>query len=143
MKNPFLIFQIEPAFELDMDTLTKQYRTLITTHHADKIAQDTSISMEDINIAYALLKHPTKRARALLTVAGVTIEEDQIISDPILLEEIFELRMANDSVVTTEKRDQALQQFAKDFAKKDVSAMLNGYLRLLYLDKALISDTPL
>lgn len=133
MKNLFDIFQISPAVDIDLTELTMQYRVLVTNHHPDRGGD--AITMEDINAAYSILKNPIKRARALVEFHGIIITDEETLTDPTILEEIFELRMSNDKHLIRQKQQEALTSFKEIISMGDPAKMQQAYWRLLYLDK--------
>lgn len=134
MKNPFVIFhQTPPLFDIDLISLTSQYRALVTNHHPDKGGD--IVTMEDINAAYNSLKNPIKRARALVELHDIHITDEETLSDPEILEEIFELRMSGDGALVQQKQQEALTTFKEIIVSKNKEAMLPAYWRLLYFSK--------
>jgi DnaJ-domain-containing protein 1 len=133
MKNPFVIFQTLPTFDIALTELTTHYRHLVTAYHPDK-GGDAG-SMEDINAAYNILKNPIKRARALVELKGIKITDEETLTDPMLLEEIFELRMNNDRTVIQQKQQQALTDFSQAVLTQDLKTLQQTYWRLLCLHK--------
>lgn len=133
MKNPFVIFQIFPSFAIDVTELTNQYRALVTDHHPDKGGD--AIAMEDINAAYSILKNPIERARALVELNGIKITDEETLTDPVLLEEIFQLRISGDEDVILQKQQQAVTDFTQAISTHNLEALQKAYWRLLYLHK--------
>lgn len=132
MKNPFVIFQIPAVFDIDLIELTKQYRILVTHHHPDKGGD--AITMEDVNAAYNMLRNPIKRARVLVELYGVKITDEATLTDPTILEEIFELRMNHDEKIVHQKQQEALTLFKDALTSGDAVIMEQAYWRLLYLE---------
>lgn len=132
MKNPFVIFQIPAVFDIDLIELTKQYRILVTHHHPDK--GGGAITMEDVNAAYNMLRNPIKRARVLVELYGVKITDEATLTDPTILEEIFELRMNHDEKIVHQKQQEALTLFKDALTSGDAVIMEQAYWRLLYLE---------
>ena len=133
MKNPFIIFQISPIFDIDLAELTTKYRALVSDHHPDK--GGNALTMEDINTSYNILRNPIKRARALVENKGVIIADDETVTDPIILEEIFELRISGNKTNIQTKQYEALQVFKNAIESNDVAAIKQAYWLLLYLQK--------
>lgn len=133
MKNPFLIFEIPPAVDIDLTELTARYRVLVTNHHPDRGGD--AITMEDINAAYSILKNLIKRARALVEFHGIIITDEQTLTDSTILEEIFELRMSNDKDLIRQKQKEALRLFKNVILGGDPLKIQQAYWRLLYVDK--------
>lgn len=135
MKNPFAIFGIAPEFDLDLGLLAQRYRTLVTEHHPDKGGE--TFTMEKINTAYSVLKNPVERARALLELNnGITTTGEKYVLDPVLLEEIFDVRACGDSQLVLRKQQQAFRDFADAFSAHNLKKMQSAYWYLLYLHKS-------
>jgi curved DNA-binding protein CbpA len=133
MKNPFDIFQISPTFDVDLSELTKHYQILVTSHHPDKGGD--AIIMEDINRAYSILKNPIQRARALVEFHGIQIADEETLTDPVILDEIFELRIKGDKNLIGQKQQEALTMFKEATVSGNVTVMRQAYWRLLCLDR--------
>lgn len=133
MKNPFVIFQIPPLFDIDLEELTRLYRLLVTIHHPDRGGD--AITMEDINAAYNILKDPLKRARSLVEFHGIEIIDEETLSDPVILEEIFELRISGDKDLIHKKQQEAVMKFKDAIVLGNTATMQQAYWRFLYLHR--------
>lgn len=78
MSQYFTLFQLEPQFDIDTDSLEQNYRTLAARFHPDRFAsasafeQKQAVMMSSIvNEAYRTLKNPTDRAAYLLRQQGI------------------------------------------------------------------------
>jgi molecular chaperone HscB len=98
-QNHFELFGLEPAFELDLDNIAERYRDLQRAVHPDKFAnasdQERRLSVQQaaqINEAYQTLKSPLARARYLLELQGITLDDSDTSMDPMFLMEQMELR---------------------------------------------------
>lgn len=98
-QNHFELFGLEPGFELDPATLSERYRDLQRAVHPDKFAnaseQDRRLSVQQaaqVNEAYQTLKSPLRRARYLLELQGVDLDDSDTSMDPMFLMEQIELR---------------------------------------------------
>lgn len=99
-QNYFQLFDLGQSFELDMSKLGARYRELQRTLHPDKFAtapeQERRLALQRaayVNTAYQTLKEPLTRARYLLSLAGVDVDNDnKTISDFEFLEQQIELR---------------------------------------------------
>ena len=98
-QNHFELFGLTPDFELDLDNIAARYRDLQRAVHPDKFAnasdQERLLSVQQaaqINEAYQTLKSPLARARYLLELNGITLDDNDTAMDPMFLMEQMELR---------------------------------------------------
>lgn len=98
-QNYFELFGLEPGFELDLQNIAERYRDLQRAVHPDKFAnasdQERRLSVQQaaqINEAYNTLKSPLARARYLLELNGITLDDNDTAMDPMFLMEQMELR---------------------------------------------------
>lgn len=99
-KNYFELFDIKTGFEVDETALHNRQQQLQAMFHPDRYAtaneQDKRLSVQQacwVNEAYQTLKNPAKRARYLLEVSGLELnDENQTTSDSAFLMEQIELR---------------------------------------------------
>lgn len=118
--NYFSIFGLPIQFELDLSKLTERYRDLQKQLHPDKFASSSSsertLSVQQaalINDAYAVLKSPLLRAKYLLELNGVALnEESNSIMDAEFLMQQMEMREALESVKTASDPLGMLDQIA-------------------------------
>ncbi|MBN4053529.1 Fe-S protein assembly co-chaperone HscB [Haliea sp. AH-315-K21] len=96
-KNYFEIFSLPEGFDLDLNQLTAEYKSLQAQSHPDKFsgADDATRlqalqSSSIINDAFDTLKSPLKRAAYLLTLNGIDPEENDQnhLSESLLLQQI-------------------------------------------------------
>ena len=78
MSQYFTLFQLEPQFDIDTDSLEQNYRTLAARFHPDRFASASAFDQKQavmmsstINDAYRTLKNPTDRAAYLLRQQGI------------------------------------------------------------------------
>lgn len=98
--NYFELFDLVPAFELDVEALLPRYRDLQRQSHPDRFAaaaadvQRAAVTRAaDINAAFSILKDPVQRARHLLALAGHPIHnESATVADTDFLMAQMELR---------------------------------------------------
>lgn len=101
-RDYFELFQLPPAFQLDIDRLDRHYREIQTRVHPDKAAHLSDTEKRVFlnwatfaNEAYHTLKRPLERARYLLRLQGVdTAEESNTAMPPEFLLEQIEWREA-------------------------------------------------
>jgi len=82
-KNYFALFDLEPAFQIDLACLEPSYRALQAQVHPDKFSSagdaERRLSMQcstHVNEAYQTLKQPINRARYLLSLHGIDTQEE-------------------------------------------------------------------
>lgn len=97
--NPFQLLNLPENFDINLDALEQNYLKAQQAYHPDKWVSAPSNARRlaaskaaDINAAYRLLKNPVARARYFLEEEGLLNKGEETISDPELLEEIFELQ---------------------------------------------------
>lgn len=97
--NYFELFGIPVSFEVDQELLSLRYRELQRVFHPDRFAgasdQEKRLSVQQaalINEALQTLKTPLPRARYLLELNGITLDESDTKMDPAFLMEQMELR---------------------------------------------------
>jgi molecular chaperone HscB len=95
----FELFGIPRSFEVDMEELSLRYRDLQRTVHPDRFAnaseQEKRLSLQQtalINEAFQALKAPLPRARYLLQLNGINLDDNDTAMDPGFLMEQMELR---------------------------------------------------
>ncbi|WP_373813149.1 Fe-S protein assembly co-chaperone HscB [Neisseria dentiae] len=78
MTQYFALFKLEPAFDIDVETLEQTYRSLAARFHPDKYAAASAFEQKQavmmasaVNEAYRVLKNPTERAAYLLQQHGI------------------------------------------------------------------------
>jgi len=132
--NYFELFGLPPKFEIDKQKLQQQQRQLQSALHPDRFvnstAQEKRLSVQKaslVNEASMTLKDPVRRARHLLEIAGMTLnDESETTSDMAFLmeqisfrEEMEECRSNADPIEccehVTQKLNQRMQQFSGDF----------------------------
>lgn len=82
-QNHYQIFALPVSFEIDLDALSQRYRELQWAVHPDKFAsgteQERRIAVQrtaQVNEAYDTLKQPLNRARYLLQLNGININDE-------------------------------------------------------------------
>lgn len=98
--NYFQLFDLPPAFELDVAALLPRYRELQRQYHPDRFAAEPAAAQRaavqqaaDINTAFNTLKDPVQRARHLLQLASHPLHiESATVSDADFLMAQMELR---------------------------------------------------
>ncbi len=98
-QNYFELFGLEPGFEIDLSAIAERYRELQRSVHPDRFAnasdQERLLSVQQaahVNEAYQTLKSPLLRARYLLELQGIALNDTDTTMDPMFLMEQMELR---------------------------------------------------
>ncbi len=98
-KNHFELFGLPVAFEIDLEDLSLRYRDLQRAVHPDRFANATDLekrlSLQQtalINEAFQTIKSPLPRARYLLELNGINLDDNSTAMDPGFLMEQMELR---------------------------------------------------
>lgn len=88
----FALFQLQPAFQLDLDQLSARYLELARGVHPDRFADASEAEQRraleqsaNLNEAYQTLKNPAKRARYLLAISGHELPLEVTVHDPEFL----------------------------------------------------------
>lgn len=128
--NYFAIFGLEPKFNIDEALLRKRYYALQQQVHPDSFDsnEEQAERAMAVNEAYYHLVSPINRARHLLQLSGMKLDEEDdnlLAPEPVLLMELIEIREAIEGA-TTEKQllsyfkniEHALELLWKDFADK-------------------------
>jgi molecular chaperone HscB len=95
----FALFEIKPAFKLDLEQLSARYRELARTVHPDRFAdapeRERRQALEraaQLNEAYHVLRTPSRRARYLLSLQGHEMPIEATVQDPNFLLQQMQLR---------------------------------------------------
>lgn len=94
MGNPchYALFELQPAFDIDLDLLSSRYRELARKVHPDRFADGGETEQRhaiersaNLNEAYQVLRSPSRRARYLLTLQGRDMPLEATVQDPAFL----------------------------------------------------------
>lgn len=139
--NYFELFGLPARFDLDREQLAERYRELQRAVHPDRYAnagaQERRLAVQraaQINEAFQVLRNPLTRAKYLLELHGVQVDDGQNTAmDPEFLMEQMELREA-----LAEVRGQAEPQAALARLFEDINARIQAITALLgeNLDRA-------
>jgi len=126
----YALFELQPAFDIDVEALSSRYRELARKVHPDRFAdageKEQRYAIErsaNLNEAYQTLKSPSRRARYLLTLEGRDMPLEATVQDSAFLmqqmqwrEELEELYDDGDldGVVSFKARLKAAQQHLND-----------------------------
>ena len=122
-RDYFALFGLAADFELDKAALAERYRELQRNVHPDRFANagdaERRLSMQmaaRVNEGYRVLKDPLMRARYLLELAGLPVDDSQSSLDGQFLMQQMELRERLDAARRATDAEQRLQALAKDLA---------------------------
>ena len=94
-QNFFELFRLSPDFAIDSGVLAQRYRELQRLVHPDRFvtasAQERRLSMQCatyVNEAFQTLKQPLSRARYLLEMRGVVMDQSAAMPTDFLMEQI-------------------------------------------------------
>ena len=121
----FALFDLPVSFDVDRKMLTERYRTLQRTVHPDRYADAAdserrlSVQMAArINEGYQTLKDPLARARYILEISGVALDDlDTAFENEFLMEQM-ELRERLGAVKESADPHQQLQKIADDIGER-------------------------
>lgn len=101
--NAFELFGFAPALDIDEALLAERFERLRAQFHPDRFALASALERRlavqraaDINDAHATLVDPVARARHLLELRGVDLDDASTVQDPAFLMQQMELREAAD-----------------------------------------------
>ncbi len=125
-KDYFELFGLPVGFELDSELLALRYRELQQAVHPDRFAGGTDLERRlavqqasRVNEGYRILRSPLARARYLLELWGVGLDDTNTISDPGFLMAQMELREALAEVRGSRDPFVALAAVRDDIERRD------------------------
>lgn len=125
-QNHFQIFALPVSFEIDLDALSQRYRELQRAVHPDKFAsgtdQERRIAVQrtaQVNEAYDTLKQPLNRARYLLQLNGINVndETDTTVDMEFLMEQM-EMREQLSEIKAEDDPEGALFELSQSIQKR-------------------------
>ena len=95
----YALFDLQPAFKLDLEQLAARYRELARAVHPDRFADASEREQRQaleqsagLNEAYQTLKNAPLRARYLLSISGREVPPEVTVHDPAFLMQQMQLR---------------------------------------------------
>ncbi|MDD5301185.1 MAG: Fe-S protein assembly co-chaperone HscB [Gallionella sp.] len=157
-QNHFQLFGLAQSYRIDMPRLEQQYRALQALVHPDKSAHlpdaEQRVAMQRatlVNEAYRTLRSPIRRARYLLSLHGVDIQEENntVMPQDFLMaqmewrEAVVEAQQARDATalgqletrMEHETRELEAQLAVKIDAEKDYAAAAGLVRKLRFMEK--------
>lgn len=156
MINHFFNLNLEVKYELDLNLLEKNYLELQQKYHPDKSLSDLDKSIA-INESYKILSNPISRAKHLLELQNIFLDDDQkslkpdieILKEIILLQENIEdcqnIEQLNGYQQSIDNQcADLILQFLKNYQNKDFENAGQNIIKIKYLKKtSLIIKTKL
>jgi len=149
--NHFQKFNLETAFQVNLQELETKYLQLQQQFHPDTANNQTEAEINSIliNQSYKILKNPIKRAIYLLQLQGINIDSDECVIKPshenlILVMEIREeiLENENDQNQIEQIKQRIKKLIAEEMPEISDLLMAEKYqdaaqklIKLKYLDK--------
>ena len=132
--NYFQLLALPEQYDVDLDALAENYRSLQKAFHPDKFA--TASEREklqavqqtaQVNDGYQTLKDPVKRAEYILSLRGLDLKHEQTtMQDTAFLMEQMELRESLEEIPEADDVEQAIEEF-----DELISAQTKNYQLLL------------
>ena len=157
-QNHFQLFGLAQSYQIDAAQLEQQYRALQVLVHPDKSAHlpdaEQRVAMQHatlVNEAYQTLRSPLRRARYLLSLHGVDIQEENNTVMPLDFlmaqmewrEAVVEAQQARDAAALAqlearllrETRELEVQLAVKIDTEKDYAAAAGSVRKLRFMEK--------
>ena len=154
--NYFKIFSLSSQYDVDLGELEKRYIEIQKSTPPDKLANNTAeerfIAFNnsiDINNAYSQLKDPLLRAKNLLFLKNINIDQEirknvtpailaKSFSEREQLEEIIDNKMLRLFLATTKKTiTEIVDELSSCFEKNDIKGAITSTINLQYKTKLL------
>ncbi len=158
MQSYFELFALQPAFDIDLNTLESHYRKIQSESHPDRFVNATSaeklksMQMATLaNEAYQTLKNPASRAKYLLEQQGIeaisetnTAMPADFLMQQLEWRETLEDAKAAKDVNAADQLLNEIKQEAKSLTKtlvllldekKDYASATDATRKLIFIDK--------
>jgi len=157
-QNYFQLFALPASFAVDQTQLSKSFRERQKELHPDRFTaaddQQQRLSVQAsayVNEAYATLKDAVKRAKYLLFIKGVNLDEDLdtsvdtafLMEQMVLREQLEEVAEQDDpfaalaelSAQVKTRMTELSNDFAADYAAENLSQARDNVRKLLFLNR--------
>ena len=153
----FSLFGLSTTFEVDKRQLDSAYRQAQSQVHPDRFATASAAEQRQalqwatwVNEAYQTLKSPLERARYLLSLHGVSVDEHThtAMSSAFLMQQMTWRESLAEAKITRQSQvldalaqevqavyEQGLQQLAQAFATQQWDAAADQWRQLRFLNK--------
>jgi molecular chaperone HscB len=138
-QNFFELFGLSPGYSIDISDLALRYRELQQVVHPDRYAsaseQERRLSMQcaaHVNEAFQTLKHPLSRARYLLELRGVAVDQSTTMPTEFLLEQMTLREQLED--LSNESDPLATLMQLRDDVEQRIRDLQHTFADLLTLD---------
>lgn len=128
----FALFSLPVCFDIDVARLAERYRKLQGVVHPDKFANageaERRLSMQmaaRVNEGFRILKDPLARARYLLELQGIELDDMDTAFDNAFLMEQMALRECLGEIRADPDPQQRLQQVTQDIVVRSQSLMVD------------------
>ncbi len=108
-KNHFETFQLPVQFDVNQEEISLRYRELQSEVHPDKFSNspdqqrlESIQQASQINEAFTILKSPLERAKYLLKLQGIDVEDHSVQLDTEFLSKMLDLRETIENISTQE-----------------------------------------
>ena len=144
MFNYFELFNIAPAFELDLKMLEEKYLQLQKQHHPDNFTEveEQLAAVEKItavNEAYETLKNQAKLLEYYLRLEGYELTDKQIqqyLSQDDLLA-LLDAQENDDSSFVTKKLESCIVELIRAIKSDEVSAIKCHLAEVIFFNRSL------
>ncbi|WP_016954975.1 co-chaperone HscB [Catenovulum agarivorans] len=144
--NFFEIFNFEPDFNLDVNSLSARYKDLQRAFHPDQYASANEsqklLALQkatEINDAYATLKSTVSRAEYLLKLVGLDIShETTTVKDPSFLMQQMEYREKLEDISALSDPYDAIIEFEQELEQEqaELEATIGRELKSAHYEQA-------
>lgn len=113
----FSLFNITPAYRINLPQLKAAYLKLQKTHHPDVIASSSATSSADINLCYSTLTNPLQRAKYIMKQENISVN----VMDKIDLNKIYSKMVQIEDMTPLQKQNEINDN------NKEITAIVQRY----------------
>ncbi|PKO51743.1 MAG: Fe-S protein assembly co-chaperone HscB [Betaproteobacteria bacterium HGW-Betaproteobacteria-20] len=145
--NYYVLFDLDPIFNIELETLESNYRKIQSESHPDRFV--TASAAEKLksmqlatlaNEAYLILKNPANRAKYLLELQGITAisETNTAMPTDFLMQQMEWREMLEDAI--TAKNIAALENLLSEI-QIEAKSLQSSLVKLLDEEKDYVAAT--